>query len=77
MSNISIGFLGCGNIGCGVYRLLREQGEQIARNEGETFEIRKILVRSKGKNRGAEIPEALMTENPDDVLLDPQISIVM
>ena len=77
MSNISIGFLGCGNIGCGVYRLLREQGEQIARNEGETFEIRKILVRSKGKKRGAEIPEALMTENPDDVLLDPQISIVM
>lgn len=77
MRTISIGFLGCGNIGCGVYRLLGEQGEQIARNEGETFEIRRILVRSKGKKRGAEIPEALMTENPDDVLLDPQISIVM
>lgn len=77
MSTMTIGFLGCGNIGCGVYRLLKEQGEQIARNEGETFEIRRILVRSKGKKRGAEIPEALMTENPDDVLLDPQISIVM
>lgn len=77
MSTMTIGFLGCGNIGCGVYRLLKEQGEQIARNEGETFEIRRILVRSKGKKRGAEIPEALMTENPNDVLLDPQISIVM
>lgn len=77
MSTMTIGFLGCGNIGCGVYRLLKEQGEQIARNEGETFEVRRILVRSKGKKRGAEIPEALMTENPDDVLLDPQISIVM
>lgn len=77
MSTMTIGFLGCGNIGCGVYCLLKEQGEQIARNEGETFEIRRILVRSKGKKRGAEIPEALMTENPDDVLLDPQISIVM
>ena len=77
MSTMTSGFLGCGNIGCGVYRLLKEQGEQIARNEGETFEIRRILVRSKGKKRGAEIPEALMTENPDDVLLDPQISIVM
>ena len=51
MDKIGIGFLGCGNIGCGVYRLLTTYGDQIEKNEGVSFEIRRILVRSPGKKR--------------------------
>ena len=77
MERIAIGFLGCGNIGSGVYRLLEEQAEALARNEGMRFEVRKILVRDTGKVRDVQIPPQALTDNADDVLCDPQISIVM
>ena len=77
MERIGIGFLGCGNIGSGVFRLLEEQGEQIERNEGVMFEVKRVLVRSLQKKRACRVPEELLTDQVDDVLNDPQISIVM
>ena len=77
MVRIGIGFLGCGNIGCGVYRLLTTYGDQIEKNEGVSFEIRRILVRSPGKKRSWDIPAQLLTDQAQDVLCDPQIDVVM
>lgn len=77
MEKIAIGFLGCGNIGCGVYKLLETYGQEIAANEGVSFEVRKILVRSLHKKRSWEIPERLLTDCVEDVLDDPKIAMVM
>lgn len=77
MEKIAIGFLGCGNIGCGVYRLLAENGRRIEENEDVAFEVRKILVRSLSKKRMADVPELLLTDRPEAVLEDPEITIVM
>ena len=77
MEKIAIGFLGCGNIGCGVYKLLETYGQEIAANEGVSFEVRKILVRSLHKKRSWEIPERLLTDCVEDVLDDPEIAMVM
>ena len=77
MDKIGIGFLGCGNIGCGVYRLLTTYGDQIEKNEGVAFEIRRILVRSPGKKRSWDIPAHLLTDRAQDVLGDPRIDVVM
>ena len=77
MEKIAIGFLGCGNIGCGVYKLLETYGQEIAANEGVSFEVRKILVRSLHKKRSWEIPEQLLTDRVEDVLDDPEIAMVM
>ena len=77
MKRIAVGFLGCGNIGCGVYKLLETYGEEILKNEEVAFDIKRILVRSLGKKRSWNIPEELLTDNADDVLHDPEISIVM
>lgn len=77
MERIAVGFLGCGNIGCGVYKLLETYGEEILKNEGVVFDVKRILVRSLGKKRSWNIPEQLLTDNADDVLNDPEISIVM
>lgn len=77
MEKIAIGFLGCGNIGCGVYKLLDIQGERILRNEGVGFDVKRVLVRSLGKKRALEIPQHLLTDRPEDVIDDPQIAIVM
>ena len=77
MKTVGIGFLGCGNIGCGVYRLLEQQRAQMEENEGISFDVRQILVRSTGKRRGADIPDSLLTTCAQDVLADPEIAIVM
>ena len=77
MEKIAIGFLGCGNIGSGVYRLLDERGEEIARNEGVSFTVKRALVRSLAKKRACGVPQEILTDRPEDVLDDPQITIVM
>ena len=77
MEKTAIGFLGCGNIGCGVYKLLETYGAEIEKNEGVSFEVKKILVRSLGKKRAWAIPDALVTDRAEDVLADPAISVVM
>ena len=77
MEKIVVGFLGCGNIGCGVYKLLETYGAQIEENEGVGFEVRKILVRSLNKSRAWAIPSALLTDRPEDVLDNPEIDMVM
>ena len=77
MEKIVVGFLGCGNIGCGVYKLLETYGAQIEENEGVGFEVRKILVRSLNKSRAWAIPSTLLTDRPEDVLDNPEIDMVM
>jgi len=77
MNTIRVGFLGCGNIGCGVYKLLETYGEQIQKNEGVSLRIEKILVRSLAKKRGWDIPQELLTDCAQDVLENPQVDIVM
>ena len=77
MNTIRVGFLGCGNIGCGVYKLLETYGDQIEKNEGVSFRLEKILVRSLNKKRNWDIPAALLTDCAQDVLENPQIDIVM
>ena len=77
MKKVNIGFLGCGNIGAGVWRLLREFGEEIGRREQLCFELRRALVRDVHKARGVDLPEKLLTDRPEDVLCDPQIEIVL
>ncbi len=77
MKTVGIGFLGCGNIGCGVFRLLEQQRIQMGENEGISFNVRRILVRSMSKRRSADIPEGLLTACAEDVLADPEISVIM
>lgn len=77
MEKTAVGFLGCGNIGCGVYRLIMEHGAAMEDNEGVSFDVRRVLVRSLGKKRSIDVPQEIMTDCADDVLLDPQISVVM
>jgi homoserine dehydrogenase len=77
MKTTTIGFLGCGGIGCGVWDLLEKMKEDIAHREGQRIEVRRILVRDMDKPRGAAIPRALLTTDPRDVLDDPAISVVL
>ncbi len=73
---IIIGFLGCGNIGCGVWELLRSFEDDLMHRGNFSFRVKRILVRDLAKHRGAQIPQALLTTSPADVTDDPEITLV-
>ena len=77
MRQVEIGFLGFGNIGEGVWRLLEEMRGETARREGISFEVRRVLVRDVHRQRGVEVPQGVLTDRPEDVLDDPDVQIVM
>jgi homoserine dehydrogenase len=74
---VTIGFLGCGNVGCGVYALLERAAPQIQHRDGVAFRLKKALVRNLYKARAASVPWALLTDRPEEVLDDPEIDIVV
>ncbi|MCL2544621.1 MAG: homoserine dehydrogenase [Clostridia bacterium] len=77
MRQVTIGFLGCGNVGGGVFALLEQAGEQIAHRDGVGFTLKRALVREIHKARSVPIPARLLTDRPEEVLDDPQIDIVL
>ncbi len=69
MKTVKLGFLGMGNIGSGVVRVLRDNGAMIEREYGVRFEIVRALVRDvqKAKAHGLGLPEQVWTTDPDAI----------
>lgn len=76
MKEIVLGFLGCGNVGGGVWNLLSGFEQEIAHRDDVHFRVKKVLVRDVNKARSCAVPKELLTSNPDDVLADPDITMV-
>lgn len=74
---INIGILGLGTVGSGIIRIFNENSELIKKRIGDKINVKKVLVRDLNKNRDVEIDKNLLTTNPDDVLQDPEIDIVV
>ena len=74
---IKIGLLGMGTVGSGVVKILTGNSENIGHKLGVGLEIKRIAVRYLEKPRAVEVDPALLTDNPDHVLLDPEIDIVV
>ena len=76
MKTIKIGLLGCGTVGTGVIQVLEKNRHSITTKAGAILEITKILVRDINKKR--DISEKInLTSNPNDILDDPEIEIVI
>lgn len=75
--NLSIGLLGCGTVGQGVVQLTKLRAGMIQELTGKRPVIRKVLVRDVHKERGIDASTFQYTTNPDDILQDPEIQIVV
>lgn len=73
---IKIGILGLGVVGGGTVKLLTENADAIARKVGAPLVVKKIAVKNLGKKRGGNVDKSLLTDNPDDVINDPDIDIL-
>lgn len=74
---IKVGLLGMGTVGRGVYRILADNSELLECRTGSQIELKKVLVRDVQKNRGLDVPNDALTSDVNDIINDPEISIVV
>jgi homoserine dehydrogenase len=67
MKRVKVGLLGCGTVGGGVVRLLRQNGDVIRRRTGIDLSITSILVRDPMKER-PDVDDDLVTTDPRHVV---------
>jgi homoserine dehydrogenase len=75
--DIRVGLIGCGVVGQGVMRLLTENASSIEGRLGAKVSVRRIAVRNLQRDRGEFVDPALLTDDVDAVLDDPEIEIVV
>lgn len=77
MKKVKVALLGLGNVGRGVWNILKENEEEIMKRSGYKVEVGKILVRNKNKDRGIDVPDELVTTDFNEILNDDSIKIVV
>ncbi len=76
MQKTKVAIVGMGTVGTGVARLLLDHGDRTARHAGRTLWLEKAVVRDLTKDRGIELPEGVASDNVDDVINNPEITVV-
>lgn len=78
MTSIKVGLLGLGVVGGGTWKVLRDNGEEIARRAGRRIEISAVAVRDVEKARRllGDSPVRVVTDGLE-IARDPEIDIVV
>ena len=74
---VKVGIMGFGVVGTGTYRVLKENFNAIKKQVGADVIVEKILVRDLSKKRVVSVPDELLTTNPNDILNNSEIDIVV
>ncbi len=77
MKDIKIGLLGFGTIGAGVVKLLAKNSALLEEKLGARLSLKKIADLDITTDRGVSVEPGVLTTNVDDVLCDPEISMVI
>jgi len=77
MKEIKIGLLGFGTIGAGVVKLLTKNSALLEEKLGARLSLKKIADLDITTDRGVSVEPGVLTTNVDEVLCDPEISIVI
>lgn len=76
MKKVTVGFLGGGNIGGCVYRLLEDMREEIAARFDLELHVKKVLVKDLPSFIPNGIPESTLVFDVGDIVSDPDITLV-
>ncbi len=77
MKTVKIGILGLGTVGGGTYEILAMNRELIEKRIDRRIEVVKVLEKNMERVKALGLEEAQATQNPDDILKDPKIDIVV
>ena len=76
-ARIRVGLLGCGTVGAAFARLVHDHSDLLAARVGASVEITKVAVRDVALSRDVPLPAACFTAEPESVVSDPDIDIVV
>lgn len=74
---VYVALLGLGTVGTGVYKVMREQEPEMAKKLNTVLKIKKILVRNLEKAAQKVEDPAVLTNDWQEIIKDPQIKIVI
>ncbi|GKU75706.1 homoserine dehydrogenase [Paenibacillus sp. L3-i20] len=77
MKPVKVGLLGLGTVGTGVVRIVEGHQEDLQSQVGSPIIIEKILVQNISKLRNVSIAEGKLTEDPWDVIRNPEIDVIV
>ena len=77
MRKVTLGLIGGGTVGGGVYQAIKRNGSLMASRLGVKLHIAKVAVRKLKKARAVHIPKPLLTSNWSEVATDPKIDLVV
>ncbi|MDR4948993.1 homoserine dehydrogenase [Neobacillus cucumis] len=77
MEAISIGLLGLGTVGSGVVKIIKNHQDKLIHQVGCPVVIKKILVQDVHKSRPVYVDPNSLTSNPEDILFDQDIDVVI
>ena len=77
MNPVKIGIAGLGTVGCGTVDVLIRNADEIARRAGRGIQVSRALVKNISKDRSCDLNGVELTTNPEDLLNDPEIEIIV
>lgn len=77
MKRVNIGLIGFGNVGAGVVKILKEKKTFLYEKTGLEINIKKICDQDIVSHRNVRVDKAMLTNNPKEILEDPQIDILV
>ena len=69
--------MGLGIVGGGVAQRLLSDKDQISNKTGKALNLSRVMVRDMNKPRDVQVAPNIITNNPEDILSDPDIDIVV
>lgn len=74
---LRIALAGLGTVGCGVMRLLAENGDLIARRAGRRLEVAGVTARNRAKLRDADLSNVRWVDDMGAFAHDPNVDVVV
>ncbi len=74
---IRVGQIGCGTVGSGVIRILRDNAQAISMRTGCAISTKRVAVKDLGDPRYVEVPEGMLTTDAAALVRDPGVDIVV
>lgn len=77
MKTIKLGLLGLGTVGGGTLKILQENASILQSRVPVQFEVKRIAVRDLNKPRAVDTGDIALTDQPFEVVNDPDIDVVV
>ncbi|MFN2589133.1 MAG: homoserine dehydrogenase [Actinomycetota bacterium] len=74
---IRIGLLGLGVVGGATASILLRDADELARRTGVELRLARVAVRTPSRARAVDVPEGILTTDPQEVVADPAIHLVV